>query len=389
MFLEVGKAVGAASFFTLTTTEILQAHRHVLISYIAVKKFLEAITKRKLRNKIRSQSHIDSVVHREFPNWFRHEVPFGSTCHSNELQWLACRPLAQARRFQAYNINGFKFRTISREEGMKTQNSEIYVTSDTRSYASKRDVNVAVGGVLYYRRLVDIIEINYSGQFTIVLFKSRWFVEKMIEASSFSSLDHATCFARQLWFKESRIQSWLDAFSGQSHLYRAIGHAPASMMRELFQWDRRYRAKFGFKFITSTETWCSQKIVDEVKACYENTFVVELDITSWEEFKLIEHGLERLWDKASEELEEVVLDSMEKEDVVSSDGSDEADSAGRNGSMLSYDLNKMPEENEYPYSGMSPEKKNAWNLAMWATRLLLEIVLVGKFIILELRECDI
>ncbi|RYR37761.1 hypothetical protein Ahy_A09g042645 [Arachis hypogaea] len=158
----------------------------------------------------------------------------------------------------------------------------------------------------------------------------------MIEASSFSSLDHATCFARQLWFKESRIQSWLDAFSGQSHLYRAIGHAPASMMR----------------------------------ACYENTFVVELDITSWEEFKLIEHGLERLWDKASEELEEVVLDSMEKEDVVSSDGSDEADSAGRNGSMLSYDLNKMPEENEYPYSGMSPEKKNAWNLAMWATRYL-------------------
>ncbi|KAL4294523.1 hypothetical protein AHAS_Ahas18G0236600 [Arachis hypogaea] len=129
MFSEVGKAVGATSFFSLTATENLQAHRH---------------------------------------------VPLGSTNHSNELQWLACGPIAQARRFKAYNVNGFKFRTMSREERMKTQNSGVYVTSDTRSYASKRDSNVAVGGVSYYKRLVDIIELNYSGQFTVVLFKCLW-----------------------------------------------------------------------------------------------------------------------------------------------------------------------------------------------------------------------
>ncbi|XP_072076439.1 uncharacterized protein [Arachis hypogaea] len=165
MFPEVGKAVGAASFFTLTATEILQAHRYVLVNCITIEKFLDeyrAISKRKMRSKTRSQSLIDSVVQREFPNWFKHQVPFGSTSHSNELQWLACGPLAQARRYQAYNVNGFKFRTISREEGMKTQNSGIYVTSYTRSYASKRDVNVAVGDVSYYGRLIDIIELNYS-----------------------------------------------------------------------------------------------------------------------------------------------------------------------------------------------------------------------------------
>ncbi|XP_072087138.1 uncharacterized protein [Arachis hypogaea] len=156
MFLEVGKAVGAASFFTLTATENLQTNLHVLVNYIAVEKLLEAMTKRKLRNKTRSQAHIDSVVHREFSNWFRHEVPFGSTSHSNELQWLTCGPIVQERRFKAYN------------------NSRVYVTSDTRSYASKRDSNVAVGGVLYYGRLVDIIELNYSGQFTVVLFKCLW-----------------------------------------------------------------------------------------------------------------------------------------------------------------------------------------------------------------------
>ncbi|XLU70377.1 hypothetical protein S245_029430, partial [Arachis hypogaea] len=53
----------------------------------------------------------------------------------------------------------------------------------------------------------------------------------MIAESPFSSLDHATSFARQLWFKESLIQLWLDAFSGQSHLYRAISHALGPMMR--------------------------------------------------------------------------------------------------------------------------------------------------------------
>ncbi|KAL4373406.1 hypothetical protein AHAS_Ahas05G0078600 [Arachis hypogaea] len=54
----------------------------------------------------------------------------------------------------------------------------------------------------------------------------------MIEASPFYSLDDATSFTRQLWFKESSIQSWLDAFSGYRHLTQTIGHAPASMMKD-------------------------------------------------------------------------------------------------------------------------------------------------------------
>ncbi|XP_025647406.1 uncharacterized protein [Arachis hypogaea] len=177
MFPGVGKAVGAASFYALTPTEKFQAHRHVLVISLAVEKFIDdfrAIKKRQLRSRTRSQSHIDSVVHREFFEWFKREVPLGSIRHSSELQWLACGPNVQASRFTAYNVNGFRFRTLSREEGLKTQNSGVHVTSDTRSYASKRDSNIAVGGVSYYGKLVDIIELNYSGQFTIVLFRCIW-----------------------------------------------------------------------------------------------------------------------------------------------------------------------------------------------------------------------
>ncbi|RYR19499.1 hypothetical protein Ahy_B03g064282 [Arachis hypogaea] len=93
-------------------------------------------------------------------------------------------------------------------------------------------------------------------------------------------------------------------------------------------------------------------------ARYENPLIVELDIAAWEEFKLIEHGVARLWEQTSGEPGEVVPDSMEKDDVVSGDSSDQADFARQNAFILSYDLNKTPEENEGSYGRMSPEKRN-------------------------------
>ncbi|QHN81560.1 uncharacterized protein DS421_20g687930 [Arachis hypogaea] len=104
--------------------------------------------------------------------WF--QVPMESTLHSKDLMLLACGPMIQARHFGAYNVNGYKFRTITKENGMKTQNSGVYVSSNTRSYASMRDNRVAVGGVPYYGKIVDIIELNYSCSFTVVLFKCVW-----------------------------------------------------------------------------------------------------------------------------------------------------------------------------------------------------------------------
>ncbi|QHN92914.1 uncharacterized protein DS421_17g588130 [Arachis hypogaea] len=262
--------------------------------------------------------------------------------HPNELQWLACGPNVQVSRYTFYNVNGFKFITLSREEGLKTQNSRLYVTSDTRSLASKRDSNVAVGSVSYYGKLVDIIELNYSGQFTVALFRCIWanttsgrgikqdslghtvvnfshpihtgdrkddepyilasearlvyymeddadkewsvvvhvnprdmfemgedighcnfelspqpiltglaefdvegkleerdlflcassvlVCKAMIEASPFSSLEHARSFARDLWFNTLPIQSWLDTFSAHRHLCDAITIAHGDIM---------------------------------------------------------------------------------------------------------------------------------------------------------------
>ncbi|XP_016165194.1 uncharacterized protein LOC107607806 [Arachis ipaensis] len=174
MFPAIGKALGAVSHFELSPMEKHQAHRHVLVNCDAVVPFLEENTKRSLHHQTRSQAKIDSVVHAEFPHWFKHKVLMESTLQSKDLQLLACGPMIQARRFGAYNVNGYKFRTISKENEMKTQNSGVYVSSNIRSYASMRDNRVAVGGVPYYRKIVDIIELNYSCSFTVVLFKCVW-----------------------------------------------------------------------------------------------------------------------------------------------------------------------------------------------------------------------
>ncbi|XP_057719247.1 uncharacterized protein LOC130933641 [Arachis stenosperma] len=176
MFPEIGKPSGAVSHFALTQMERDQAHRHVLVNCEAVAPFIESETKQKLQDQTRSHSKIDRVVHAEFPRRFKREVPMDSTVHSKKMKLLACGPMLQARRFGAYNVNGYKFRTITKEDGLKTQNSGVYVSSNTRSYASMRDNRwlLVLGSVPYYGSIVDIIELNYSCHFTVVLFKCIW-----------------------------------------------------------------------------------------------------------------------------------------------------------------------------------------------------------------------
>jgi len=50
----------------------------------------------------------------------------------------------------------------------------VFGTFGTRSYSSSSDNQMRFGGVPYYGRLIDIIEINYHGHFLVVLFKCMW-----------------------------------------------------------------------------------------------------------------------------------------------------------------------------------------------------------------------
>jgi len=92
---------------------------------------------------------------------------------SDDLKYLARGPTPHARRFTAFNVNGFKFRTQSREHGMKTQNSRVFLTSSTSCVASSADNNIREADLAYYGKLEDIIELNYYGKFKVTLFKCK------------------------------------------------------------------------------------------------------------------------------------------------------------------------------------------------------------------------
>ena len=87
---------------------------------------------------------------------------------------LSQGPLDIARRFDGFNINGFKFRTKGREQGLKTQNSGVAMFANTKSSSIGEDGKLMSSDVLYHGRLVDIVELNYFGKLRVVMFKCEW-----------------------------------------------------------------------------------------------------------------------------------------------------------------------------------------------------------------------
>ncbi|XP_074351452.1 uncharacterized protein LOC141690560 [Apium graveolens] len=83
-----------------------------------------------------------------------------------------------ARRFTGYVVNGYRFHTSDRDSRCTTQNSGVYLTAQTTSFSSSRYENPIVGDVSYYGSLEDIIELDYWGLFTVVLFKCRWYQQQ-------------------------------------------------------------------------------------------------------------------------------------------------------------------------------------------------------------------
>lgn len=81
--------------------------------------------------------------------------------YSVDLRFLAQDPLDKARRLTANNVNGFKFRMLAYDHGLKTQNSEVFGTFGTRSYVSSSNRQMHFSDIPYYGKLEDIIELNY------------------------------------------------------------------------------------------------------------------------------------------------------------------------------------------------------------------------------------
>lgn len=97
---------------------------------------------------------------------------------SKELEVFAMGPNRSAKRYNGYVINGYRYHTKNRDARCTTQNSGVFLTSLTTSFASSKDDKPKVGEVNYYGAIEEIVELDYWGKLVVVLFKCCWYQEE-------------------------------------------------------------------------------------------------------------------------------------------------------------------------------------------------------------------
>ena len=111
---------------------------------------------------------------KEFYIWLKDQVE-KKEGYSSELLALAKGPQRAARRFTGYVVNGLRFHTKKRDGKCTTQNSGVHLMALTTSFSSTKDKNPIVGEVSYYGAIEEIIEVDYWGALSVVLFRCIWY----------------------------------------------------------------------------------------------------------------------------------------------------------------------------------------------------------------------
>ncbi|KAK1406297.1 hypothetical protein QVD17_41590 [Tagetes erecta] len=160
---------------------LTQAHRYVLFNVESVTPFRDEhkqiVKGQHNRSRRISEYEMNKIHGQQFADWFKKRVVSleeqGDEV-TEDLKWLSRGPLRSVKRYSGYLVKGYRFHTKKREVSLSTQNSGVVVTVEGESYASSRDRRSVHGVINYYGRLNDIIELNYSGQIRVVLFKCYW-----------------------------------------------------------------------------------------------------------------------------------------------------------------------------------------------------------------------
>ncbi|KAL8089227.1 hypothetical protein AgCh_038856 [Apium graveolens] len=122
----------------------------------------------KLKKYKREREHND-----DFWKWMKEQVT-NKLNILRELEVLAMGPNRATKEYRGYVINRYRFHSKNRDAKCKTQNSGVFLTALTTSFASSKDENPTVGNVNYYGAIEEIVGVDYWGEFSVVVFKCCW-----------------------------------------------------------------------------------------------------------------------------------------------------------------------------------------------------------------------
>ncbi|XP_063936886.1 uncharacterized protein LOC108207459 isoform X1 [Daucus carota subsp. sativus] len=168
----------------LDESEWMAIHRYVLFNCgnTEIESLIELhrslIDGSSVDGHVKSKKYKREREHSEdFWKWLKEHVGKQSNV-SEDLEVLAMGPNRVAKKYSGYVINGYRFHTKFRDAKCTTQNSGVFLTALTTSFASSKDQNPVVGNVNYYGAIEEILEVDYWGVYSVVLFKCCWYQEE-------------------------------------------------------------------------------------------------------------------------------------------------------------------------------------------------------------------
>jgi hypothetical protein len=139
---------------------------------------------------------IEETVQREFAGWFANHVTQLDNA-SEDLKSLAAGPDRRVVVYAGCNVKGARFRTLTRDKDLKTQNSGV-ATKGSFGDADETE---------FYGVLQEVLELQYGtnkhGDRSVYLFRCDWFDlagrgSKIKDDGYFKSVNTSV-----LWFKNS------------------------------------------------------------------------------------------------------------------------------------------------------------------------------------------
>ncbi|KAK1669200.1 hypothetical protein QYE76_057359 [Lolium multiflorum] len=173
-----GRPLSACSTSELDHLSWTQAQKYVLFNYEHINYYTEKHMKALAAGKKKkNKRQVEAEHHRTFHLWFIDHVQsllLKGTKLPAEIVLLANKPYMMVKKYNSYSINGCVFHTKEFAAGKSTQCDGVSNSAMTSSCSSSKDKNPVKGEVEYYGRIVEIVELNYSNQGSVVLFKCEW-----------------------------------------------------------------------------------------------------------------------------------------------------------------------------------------------------------------------